>query len=146
MMRTIRSLIRRTAALLAAGAVAFYSSTCLYVSAEEKKSTGYWKLVDQRDESFIAPQDVQYKDVSGSAAGGFHVRREVIEHNHRAAYLHYPGQKGHESCFGEFGEETITFSPLPESKLIPGETLSVNASVSCQTSGHALEPGGLLSG
>lgn len=108
------------------------------VRAEE---SGYWKFVDQRDESFIAPQDVQFKDVSGSAAGGFHVRREVIEHNHRA-YLDYPGQKGHEDCFGEFGEETITFSPLPGSKLIPGETLSVNASVSCQTSGHALEPGG----
>lgn len=144
MMGMIRSLIRRTAALLAAAAVVAYSGLCFSVSAEYE--TGYWKLVDQRDESFIAPQDVQYKDVSGSAAGGFHVRREVIEHNHRAAYLHYPGQKGHEDCFGEFGEETITFSPLPESKLIPGETLSVNASVSCQTSDHALEPGGLLSG
>ena len=139
MMGMIRSLIRRTAALLAAAAVVVYSGLCFSVSAEYE--TGYWKLVDQRDESFIAPQDVQFKDVSGSAAGGFHVRREVIEHNHRA-YLDYPGQKGHEDCFGEFGEETITFSPLPESKLIPGETLSVNASVSCQTSGHALEPGG----
>ena len=124
------------AAMIFAGAHLF-----LFGSPVRAEESGYWEFVAQRTDPSIAKQDKEYKDVSGNAAGGFHVRREVIEHNHRA-YLDYPGQKGHEDCFGEFGDETITFKPLPEQKLTPGETLSIQATVTCQTSGHALEPGG----
>ena len=46
MMGMIRSLIRRTIALLASAAVVVYSTLCFSVSAEE---SGYWKLVDQRE-------------------------------------------------------------------------------------------------
>ena len=141
MMGMIRSLIRRSAALLAAAAVVVYSGLCFSVSAEE---SGYWKLVDQREtEKIINPErdGLSYTD-EGSAAAGFHIRKVITEHAMRGPYSDSPGQKGHKDCSGEFGDQTITFFPLPPAQMQVGETISIHAHVTCSTSTHMLDPGG----
>lgn len=141
MMGMIRSLIRRTIALLASAAVVVYSTLCFSVSAEE---SGYWKLVDQREtEKIINPErdGLSYTD-EGSAAAGFHIRKVITEHAMRGPYSDSPGQKGHKDCSGEFGDQTITFSPLPPAQIQAGETISIHAHVTCSTSTHMLDPGG----
>lgn len=117
--------------------------TAVPVSAEE---SGYWKLVNQWEEEKIHTPEregLSYTD-EGSAAAGFHTRKVITGHGMRGPYSDSPGQKGHKDCNGEFGDQMITFSELPAAQLQAGETVAINAQVTCATSDHMLEPGGYV--
>lgn len=117
--------------------------TAVPVFAEE---SGYWKLVNQwEEEKNHTPEreGLSYTD-EGSAAAGFHTRKVITGHGMRGPYSDSPGQKGHKDCNGEFGDQMITFSELPAAQLQAGETVTINAQVTCATSSHMLDPGGYV--
>ena len=145
MMGMIRSLIRRTIALLASAAVVVYSTLCFSVSAE--KEDGYWKFVKYwTEEDLLEDPIYDGRTAEGDAASGFHVHNQLIEHNRRGPYGDSPGQKGHQDCYGEYGDMIVTFSPLPNSKerYEVGESLSINVNLEADTSAHRLNPGGYV--
>jgi|GEM_PF-2625139 len=145
MMGMIRSLIRRTIALLASAAVVVYSTLCFSVSAE--KEAGYWKYVKYwTEEDLLEDPIYDGRTAEGDAASGFHVHNQLIEHNRRGPYGDSPGQKGHQDCYGEYGDMIVTFSPLPNSKerYEVGELLSINVNLEADTSAHRLNPGGYV--
>lgn len=116
----------------------------LPVRAEE---TGYWKYVKYwTDEDLLEDPIYDGRTAEGDAASGFHVHNQLIEHNIRGPYGDSPGQKGHQDCYGEYGDMFVTFSPLPNSKerYEVGESLSINVNLEADTSDHRLNPGGYV--
>ena len=131
------------------GAVSFSLWHILLIAAipVHAESSGYWKYVKYwTDEDLLEDPIYDGRTAEGDAASGFHVHNQLIEHNIRGPYGDSPGQKGHQDCYGEYGDMFVTFSPLPNSKerYEVGESLSINVNLEADTSDHRLNPGGYV--
>ena len=110
-----------------------------YAKAQEPEVTGYWELVDVYDEQSDSLERVSYEAVevlSGSAASGFTDVCTLTVDGYRYSYTLLDDRLHDGSCNGETGTAVFTFSPLPGSRLTPGEELAITANVSCSTSPH----------
>jgi len=125
MIGTVLRLIKRTAALLAAGAVVFYSGICLHVRAETDQSSGYWS----RTKVEVEGPNSQF---DGSTMSGGHGTYHCSATCVGDVWAYHNGEDL-TSCAGEHIEIDITVEEPPE-KLIPGEELALRVSPSLSAS------------
>ena len=108
-----------------------------YAKAQEPEVTGYWELVDVYDEqsdSLTTYHPYSVEVLSGSAASGFTDVQTLTTDTYRDTYVYMKDRLHSGNCNGESGTAVYTFSPLPGSRLTPGEELAITANVSCSSS------------
>lgn len=128
-------------AALALAMVAIYLFPMATALAEQPEKTGYWEFVkDWTDKTENDPTNPDYAcTLEGSASAGFHAKEVVVKDGYRFSYTNLD-ERAHKgtSCKGEFGEVTITYSPLPSARLEAGQKLAITATVMCNTVAHVV--------
>ncbi len=137
----------KASAVLAA-LVLFLGHAALFalpVRASEDEDTGYWEFVEKYDlksESLVYEGNGYVEEIKGSASDGFYAVNTITADGYRFSQTseknrHHNGT----SCKGEYGDASWTFSPLPPSRLNPGENYAIEAEVTGSCSAHIVGVG-----
>lgn len=123
--------------LLVSGAAFLFASAPAFAAATSG-TDGHWELIEAYSETesdkYEGAGGYEYT-LEGSAEAGFRARCTYVGSGYR--FSTSEDERPHKgSCKGEYGESFTSFSPLPPSRLTPGDELSMTATVSCSTSGH----------